>query len=258
MAAPLSAENALPLEGKHVVITRPSTEGEDILQFKLRSWGARVSLIPLVEVRPVPWNLENAEEPFDWLFFTSRNAVNGFFQTVGTGFEATPIAVVGPTTGQALQTYGRSPMFVSPKYQAEHAATAFCESYNCKNLRVLWPCGNLANPIFPEVLSAAGATVQSLIVYETVPKEELSDEEVRCLQSKVDMLVFTSPSAVSAWDDLASSLNVAMTNTFIACLGPTTANAAIGVFGHVDIQAIPITLDALADGIRAFYTDKEH
>jgi uroporphyrinogen-III synthase len=265
LVAPLPAENTLPLTGKHVVITRPNAEDADILQQTLEAWGARVSLVPLVEIRFTAWNwpdfhLKEAGRKFDWLFFTSRNAVQGFFEGLPpegrARFASVPIAVVGPATGNALQKFNRQPDFTAPKYDAESAAKAFVDAKGCAGARVLWPCGSLANQSLSQILSAAGGEVTPLVVYETVLRNVLSADEVACLNSGVDMLVFTSPSAVSAFATIQPLAGVNIQAAPIACLGPKTAEAATEQFGHVEVQPRSATLEVLAEGIKAYYEEQ--
>jgi uroporphyrinogen-III synthase len=255
-----SARNAQPLAGKHVVLTRPQgldcDRGEaDALMAQLMQWGARVSRIPLIEVCPVPWQLP-ADMAWDWLFFTSQNAAHAFYQAIDlpkNQLANLSIAVVGPATGEALVAYGQKATFTAPRYDAENAAEAFCDAYSCKGLRVLWPCGNLANSQLSDILSAAGAVVTPLVVYETTVRAQLPPVEAALLASGVDMVVLASPSAVSAYQQVVHSMAMSRDDVAIACLGPKTAEAARMQLGRVDVQPRMATIHALADAIKTYY-----
>lgn len=256
-----------PLAGRRILTTRPKTfwcaAGElDILDGCLREWGAEVSRIPLVEIGPVPFDLPLP--PPDWLFFTSQNAVRAFFDAwqacesplpESWRTRSIPIGVVGPATAKTLEGYGRTAAFVSPRFEAAEAAKAFMGKYPCAGLRIGWPCGNLADPGFAALLTEAGATVTPWIVYETRLKKTLTPDESVLLANPVDMIVLTSPSAVTALAGLIPVVTPDGVNvrTVIACLGPQTARSAKEQLGRVDVQALPHTLDALAEAIRRFY-----
>jgi uroporphyrinogen-III synthase len=259
---PLLPPNASGVHGKHILITRPAeTEApaghREGLSQQLIKWGAQVSWLPLVEIQPVPFHLAPLAG-FDWLFFTSKNAVNQFFKHTISAKElmALKIAVVGPTTGQCVEAFGANPTFVSPHYNAESAASAFCEKYPaCKGMRILWPCGNLANPALQAILEAAGVQVRPLVVYQTILKSQLSHQERAVLQQPVDMLVFTSPSAIEAWVELGKQADINPSQSPVACLGPKTTQAAMKLLGRADVQANPSTLAALAHGIFLYFEE---
>lgn len=258
MNASSSAPNARPLAGKHVLITRPQTAEQDdeaVVPGLLQEWGARVSQIPFIEVQPVAWQLE-APLDWDWVFFTSQNAVHAFYRATDVRQElrhSLKIAVVGPTTGAALASYKMQADYIAPRYDAESAARAFCEAHACQGLRVLWPCGNRANAQLADVLSGAGAAVTPLVVYQTVLRTQLSSEETALLASGIDVAVFASPSAVSAFRQACRSSAISWEQMRIACLGPKTAEAARTELGRVDIQPDMATMSDLAEAIKAFY-----
>lgn len=261
MSHPPVPSNVPGLHGKHILITRPAEPNalagaEDRLSQMLVAWGAQVSWLPLVEIQPVPFEWAS-QAAFDWLFFTSKNGVHQFFRQFDQSqlLQSKKIAVVGPATGQCVQQYGYQPDFVSPQYHAESAATAFCAAYPCAGLRVLWPCGNLANPVLPEVLKLAGAHVTPLVVYQTLLKSKLSAAEQALLQAPVDLLVFTSPSAIEAWQALGAQPGVDLQKVPVASLGPKTTKAALKHLGHVEVQANPHTLEALAQSIFNYFTE---
>jgi uroporphyrinogen-III synthase len=256
--APHGCESDHPLAGKHVIVTRPTEFGvlgsPGLLEQRLGDWGARVSAIPLVTIEAVPFQVPRGA--FDWLFFTSKNAVRAFFDRIpgDSPLRTLPIAVVGPATARALTTYGSEASFVAPRFDAEGAAEAFLKVYTCQGLRILWPCGNLANQDLVEILAGAGAQVMPLAVYQTILCQALSESERLLLQAPADLLVFTSPSAVSAYHQLMPAQD---TMPAIACLGPKTRQTAMALLGRVDVQAEPSTLEALADAIQTYYCQKE-
>jgi uroporphyrinogen-III synthase len=256
---PAVPANDFGLHGKHILITRPAEAqsegaGQDALAQQLTGWGAQVSWLPLVEIQPVSFTLDSSPD-FDWLFFTSKNAVRLFFQGIKPypEFAALPVAVVGPATAQCVQQFGAQLQFISPEHHAESAAKAFCARYACDGLRVLWPCGALAHPALQQILQAAGAEVTSLVVYQTLLKPKLSTAEQVILQSPIDLLVFTSPSAIDAWVALEKAPERLLPQAPVASLGPRTTQAALRLLGRAEVQANPHTLDALAQSIFSYF-----
>jgi uroporphyrinogen-III synthase len=226
------------------------------LSQRLTQWGAKISWLPLIEVRSIPFQLEQ-ETAYDWLFFTSQNAVHAFFQSCPDGWNDAAIAVVGPATGEALAIYNKQAAFTALQFDAESAAQAFCETHACQGLRILWPCGNLANQCLQDILQAAGAQVLPLVVYETGLRQTFSPQESGLWIDGVDVVVLASPSAVNAFHHLSQSLSLNWQSMAIACLGPKTAEVARTCLGRLDIQPENASIPALAEAIRAYYQSRE-
>lgn len=261
MSLPPTLGHPSTLSGQRILITRPmepsqAAFAEDQLSSRLKQWGATVIWIPLIETRPMPFEWSSAVG-YDWIFFTSKNAVRSFLAQSGLKEQlaGARLAVVGPATGRCVEQMGWSVDFVSPSYHAEGAAEAFGQVSPCDGLRILWPCGNMANPALKEHLQAAGAMVTPLTVYQTQLKLTLSANEWELLSSLPDLVVFTSPSAVEAWGGLARQGEARLLQLPVACLGPKTAREAEQRLGPVHVQANPHTLEALAQAIYAYFSE---
>jgi uroporphyrinogen III methyltransferase/synthase len=260
-----------PLTGRHILVTQaeePTTTGEpkNSLMEHLEQWGAKVDWLPLVEIQPVSVNLPD-DLQFDWLFFTSKNAARAFLPILKQRSDFSPskhplpfrIAVVGPATGHCVESLGYAVDFISPQADARSAANAFCRQASCKGLQIIWPCGNLANADLQDLLQNAGAQVKSWVVYETHLRMELTQKQEQILRTSLDMLVFTSPSAIDAWELITNRMDeqtrLELSTAGVACLGPRTAQAAMLKLGRADVQAKVHTLDGLAQAICTYFTE---
>jgi uroporphyrinogen-III synthase len=260
------------LAGKRILVTRPAEPAElaragqehvsgasDELSRLLIGWGAQVQHLPLVSIQSIPFRL-SPQTHYDWLFFTSKNAVRSFYAPGNPVQTSHPkIAVVGPATAQCVRELDYPVDFVAPKYDAESAATAFSQTMPCAGLSVLWPCGNLANPALQTILQSAGAKVHPLVVYQTSLKAKLNPQEQELLIPPPDMLVFTSSSAVEAWCNLSPSSPLDSTSLQavpVACLGSKTAQSALQHLGRANVQANPHTLPALAQAIFDYFQEE--
>lgn len=239
-----------PLAGKRLLLTRPDDLNNASFVAALTELGATVIQVPLIETRPAltDWPDWSA---FDWLFLTSKNAVSAL--PALSSDDALSIACVGPATEEALRAKGLPARFVSSVHEAESAARSFIEQYPTPGLRVLWPCGNLARPTLKNTLEAAGIEVTTLTVYETTLRTTLSAQEQKWLAQPFDMLVFTSGSAVNAFQQAQRQRWNEVSGTPVACLGPQTAQTAQATFGHVEVQAAPHTLKGLQQAIQQFF-----
>lgn len=263
MSGPSDPASSLPLAGRRVVLTRPDDERNEAFMAELRALGAEVMHWPLIAVRPLSVDWPEPDN-FDWVFFTSRNAVHSLVSSVdfsAARWKRIFIAAVGPATERALNEAGLPVRFVAPVHEAESAARAFAETYVKSNveggatagLRVFWPCGNLAHPRLKTGLESAGMKVTAQVVYETSLSPDWLTPDRVSLSPPPDLVIFTSASAVQAFHQLMEQERIHWSATQIACLGPRTAQAAVNLLGHVEIQAEPYTLAGLKQAIQSYF-----
>ncbi|WP_303675183.1 uroporphyrinogen-III synthase [Vampirovibrio chlorellavorus] len=240
-----------------ILVTRPLAVGESLaFEQDLEAAGFRVLSMPLIEVVTTAVSVSDWAQ-YDWVFFTSKNAVKSIGSQLSPASRLS-IACVGPATEQALKPYGLHADFVSPVYDARNAVQYFADRYAVNGLRIFWPCGNLADPHLKTGLESQGASVTACPAYETRLKSRFSPQEAQALLDPHDLLVFTSPSAVEAFQQgLRQMDRPPEAQGAVACLGPRTAQAALKAFGRVDIQPEQYTLSALSTAIRQYFKAKE-
>jgi uroporphyrinogen-III synthase len=167
---PRAADPGHPLAGLRVVVTRAAHQAEG-LAAALSAAGARVEELPLLEVVPPadPRPLERAasELPlYDWLVFSSANAVDAFLPLTGGALPARlAVAVVGPATAAAVRGYGIAVAVEAPRSDAEGLAAALAPRLG-RRQRLLLPQAADARPALAEGLAAAGAEVVALTAYD--------------------------------------------------------------------------------------------
>jgi uroporphyrinogen-III synthase len=153
------AEQMLALQNKRILVTRTRTQASD-LAARLEALGATPILIPTIEIVPpesyAPLNAVLAQlESYDWLLFTSINAVEVFHQRRNLSLKPNRIAVIGPATARAVQGIGLTVDLIPPKYVAESLAETLAPEVHGK--RILFLRAAEARDVLPEALSAAGA-----------------------------------------------------------------------------------------------------
>lgn len=251
----------MQLVGKRLILTAPPDRNLQRLQTRFIEAGGEISHVPLIAIHPLPLDEAALSAAMcDWLFFTSKNGVHGFFQSPGSeAFKTLPVAVVGPATAQIVQEYGIQPAFISPRFDAESAAHAFATTLTMQGLRILWPCGNRANQNLATHLMEKGASVLECPVYETrlLTDDALSIEAKECLlsTSRSDILSFTSPSAVFAYECLFPGVLQGSVVT-IASLGPKTSEALQECGVSPAIVPQQSTFDALFDAILFHFNER--
>jgi uroporphyrinogen-III synthase len=229
--------NYKPLAGKRVVVTRALEQSQSLVD-ALRDAGAEPVMLPLVAFAPAD-NLAELDAclkgsaRFDWVFFTSQNALRAVQQrcaalelTFNKVFAGVKIAAVGPATAEAVTDAGLTVNFIS----RIHAGVALAEelSAETRSKRVFLPRSDRANPELIEVLNLHGWQVTPVVAYKTVsPNSDSPDTQASLLRGNADAILFFSPSAVHHLRDLLGAQrfrDLSHQSVFVA-IGPVSENA---------------------------------
>lgn len=156
-----------PLAGLRVVVTRAEHQSEGLATAFARA-GAAVELLPLLEVVPPadPRPLERAAAElsiYDWVVFTSSNAVEAFLAAAGSLPSPLKIAAVGPATAEALRAFGIEPHLIPGKADAEGLVAELAS--DVAGRRVLLPQAADARPALLAGLTSAGAEAVAVVAY---------------------------------------------------------------------------------------------
>jgi uroporphyrinogen-III synthase len=223
---------------KSVLITRPRAQADDFAEM-LRTAGFEPIYFPVIEIQPIEDNvaLERALsklECYDWLVFTSVNAVDVVFSLtprlrqplpVGEG-QGVRVAAIGPKTAEALKARGVPPDFVPDEYVAESILPGLGD---LRGKWVLLPRAEIARKTLPEAICEAGGIPHEIAVYKTLPAQ-LNPEGLAALKSGVDIVTLTSPSTVQNFVAIARQNGLDPLalpgNPLFACIGPITEQAA--------------------------------
>jgi uroporphyrinogen-III synthase len=223
------------LTGRRIVVTRAAEQAVELSRL-LADRGAEVLLCPLVAFEPAidkgPLDaaLQRLAE-FDWLLFTSQNAVRFFDERrreLGVPFHwgQPRVAAVGPATAKAARDLGYAVGHVAQEATGRGLAEGLAE--NVAGRSVLLPRSDHARADLPALLSAAGARVTDVTAYRTVapgPEAETALALIRA--GEVDAIALASP---SAFERLAEQVGMVTLHELservaLAAIGPVTADA---------------------------------
>ena len=243
------------LRGKRIVITRAAAQAAEAGRALAERGGVPIYL-PTIEMAPVaePGPLDDAlrnARTFDWIAFTSANAVRAVSERLAqlgltvAALRGPALAAIGPATEKALSGLGLSATVLPDEAVAEAVAAALGE---VQGKHVLLPQADRARPQLAEALTAAGAQVTAVRAYRTLPAVP-DAAAVAELKRGMDAVTFASPSAVDGW----AALHLP-TPPVVACIGPTTAEAAraAGLTAQV-VAPHPHTWAALLDALAEYW-----
>lgn len=258
-----------PLFGRAVVVTRAREQASDSVA-RFAALGARVIQFPTIEIRPLAdyAGLDAALDQlpaYAWLIFTSVNGVRFFRARLeARGLDARAlagikVAAIGPATARAVQALGVRPDFVPESYVAESVAEGLL-ALGAATGRVLLPRAREARDILPDALRRAGAEVDVIPVYETVPALGDRDEVLRLLrEGSLDCITFGSSSTVRNFLAAIPAEELkAHPETKLACIGPVTADTLASHGLTADIQPDDYTIPALVRAVAGAFTAGAH
>jgi uroporphyrinogen-III synthase len=228
---------AKALHGKRVAVTRALEQSESLVE-ALRAAGAVPVIVPMVAFGNPddPGAVDEAiREPgyYDWTLLTSQNAVRALQERaqllgieLATTVGATRIAVVGPSTAEAVKQLGLPVEYMAVKHRGVELAEELGEKVRGK--RIFLPRSDRANVELVEKLKELGAQVRDVIAYKTVRPDESSAAKIQDIMSEgVDAVMFFSPSAVQHLRDMLGEqrfLELAQRAVY-AAIGPVTGKA---------------------------------
>lgn len=247
-----------PLLGKNIVVTRAREQASDIAAL-LTEQGANVIQFPTIKILPVEDQAPARKAlsclgSYDWVAFASANAVRFFWDQLhalgldSRALASCKIAAVGPSTAQALKHIGLRPDFVPDRYTAESVVQGLL-AMGVRDKRILMPRARLAKDGLANQLRDAGASVEVLPMYETVPCDAHQDEVLELLrEGQINCVTFASSSTVDNFMALVPGSELKKyPNVRYACIGPITAKTLEKHGIKCDFQPTDYTIPALVN-----------
>lgn len=160
---------------------------------------------PLIEIVPIEmpddfFKFIRFVHNYKYIVFTSRNSVKYFVEWVrSVGCDADTlnsniIVSIGTVTTAELRKYGIEPQLV-PELDSSRGIIELFRQKGINGEEILIPRSDIALNILPDGLRSLGNNVHTITVYYTQPVRKIEKVEL----SKIDIIVFTSPSGVKSF-----------------------------------------------------------
>jgi uroporphyrinogen-III synthase len=255
------------LTGKRVVITRAARQSGEIVE-KLAALGAVPILLPLVafaapeDYAPLDRALQQLDS-FDWIIFTSENAVRALVKRAGVRGYSLNVAgrrfraaVVGPATAAAAERGG----FLVDYRASTHSGASLAHELGerLRHQSVFLPRSDRANPDLPALFREHGADVTEAVAYRTVTPVNLDHQKVaEIADGEAEAILFFSPTAVEHFialigEKILQGLQNLLT---ITAVGPITAGALRQSGVSNLIVATDTTSDAVIAALQNHFSD---
>jgi uroporphyrinogen-III synthase len=246
-----------PLLGKRVLVTRPAHQTDDFAN-RLREAGAEAIIAPTIAIGPPddPGAARAAVargHEYAWTVFTSRNAVDAFFDVLGAlgrdarAFGAVKIAAIGPKTAEALASRGIRVDVVPPTFVNE-AVAAELLTRTAPDDRILIFRAQEARDVLPDTLREHGRVADVVAAYKT---RFVDDPELAAKTARADIVTFTSSSTIAGFVHNVPSAAHTLARKTVAAIGPITAQTARDAGIRVDVVADEFTVDGLLAALGA-------
>jgi uroporphyrinogen III methyltransferase/synthase len=244
-----------PLFGKRIVVTRAREQASDLVG-RLHELGAATVELPVIEIgEPADGGTAlraaaGRVGEYDWVAFTSANAVSRFFAALGDvgadtrALGGRRVAAIGPGTAEALAAAGVRADLVPERFVAESLLEAFPDGPG----RVLLPRAAVARDALPAGLTDRGWTVDVVEAYRT--SVATPAPEALAGAASAHAVTFTSSSTVTNYLAVAGTVPVP---PVVACIGPITADTARSAGLHVDVVAPEHTIEGLVQALVEHY-----
>ena len=248
------------LRNRRILVTRPEGQSSALAEL-LEARGAIVIQIPTIAIAPPAsyCALDAALvtlRTYDWLLFTSANAVRAFAgraRTLNVPANPRRVAAIGPATARALAETGMASYVDLIPSQA--VAETFAEELkpHANGASMLLVRATEARDLLPDVLVAAGAHLTIAEAYRNVvPREAATQLRELFTSSPPDAITFTSASTAN---NLAAILSAAQLTippaTILASIGPITTHAMSELNLRATVEANAANIQALVEAIAA-------
>ncbi len=254
-----------PLFGKRILVTRTREQASELVRL-LEDQGA-----DCVEGATIALDEPDSWEPLDnelsklgdyqWLLFTSINAIRFFFQRLYEkgmdvrDLKGPKVAAVGTATADILKEYGLIADLVPEEFTGEGLANSLI-AQGVDGNNILLPRAKKAREILPEMLSERGANVNIVPVYQNVRPKDYDMVREELSEGNVDLVTFTSSSTVTNFlDMLGDEREEFLKGVKIATIGPITRKTAEREGLSVDVQPEMFTIPSLVKSILDYYQE---
>lgn len=222
------------LQNRKILITREHNQAK-VFSKQVLQYGGEPVEVPLLRIsckdRAEDEQCFQSLPEYKWIFFTSANGVNCFFQLIKKHrvslamLKHKNIAVVGHKTETALRNHGFTAAFMPSIYNAEHMASEFLAHFAVDGPFLLVR-GNRSRDVLPEQFSQMGINFDAVEVYETTYNLQATPDLNEALtKEKFDFITFTSPSTVDAFMKMKSRA-ISIEGAIYVCIGTTTEQRA--------------------------------
>lgn len=247
----MNVRASAPLNGKMILITRSREDAQGPAD-AVKALGGTPIICPAIRIVHEPaarlMPKLRALGPVDWIFFTSRHAVDSLSGWLKADNPACRLAAIGEKTAAAIESLGLTVDLTAAQSTGDGFLRAVLPHLK-PDAHILLPQSQIASATLPDGLKEKGLNVSMIKTYRTLPG---AADDARPLISMMkrnmpDAVLFASPSAVRG---LATMLGTdffeeLMIQGMIFSIGPKTTRAIRDAGFQPASEAAPHNMEGL-------------
>jgi len=246
-----------------ILITKQKKSAEKYF-FKLINEGAKIIFFPTIKVVPKNESPEltfaiNHFSLYDYIIFSSSNAVKVFKEIIknrSLDLTKIKIAAIGEKTSEECYSNGFKVDIIPEEYSSKGLIKTFSK-HDLVGEKIFIPCSSLTNEDLKLGLTALGAGVDLVHVYDVHPNDlsELANEYEEITRTPPDLYVFTSPSSFNYFIGLMQIDDISdyFYKKIICAIGSTTEKAIISYGLNVQIVPNTFSLSGISESIIEYF-----
>jgi len=245
------------------MLTRPEDDARRS-ESVFENLGAEVLIAPTIRVGPIAdrSDLDEALRElarYDWVVWTSANGVRFFFDRLfelGLDLRAlghAKLAVIGPSTAEALRDFGLIADVVPASFRSEDLADVLVPQVTGKS--VLLARADRGRTVLQDRLAPVASEVRHVAVYSNEDAAAWPEEVERALrEGRVDWVTLTSSAIAGRFASLRSKLNLGadVGRSKFATISPITSQAARDAGIEPTVEARRFTMEGVLESILEF------
>jgi uroporphyrinogen-III synthase len=242
MFVDLTPYNQLPLYGKKILVTAPRNYAKRLSE-QIINYGGLPILMPTIETcfledyTELDTALKDINK-FDWIAFTSRNGIDGFFHRLQSlniplsTLNNIKLCAIGKDA-ERLQEYSGRVDLIPKEASPQGIINELSQIPNIQKQRILTPVPLVKDipepnivPNFIQGLKTLGMEVTRVPSYITRPlTKDIYEGEIELLNSNyIDIIAFSSAAEIVSFLKILDMTG--KDNLVMACFGPYTAETA--------------------------------
>lgn len=241
-----------------------SEESNDELKKQFNQIGIGIYFLKTISILPLPIaDISILDKEYDYTIFTSKHSVTCFFDLLKKNNKqlvTKKVICIGKKTKEVCLTYGDFNIDVPIQNSSSGIFTYFLNKYLIDKL-ILIPGSKISNLWYVDRLKTNGADVKFIPVYDNIAtkRDELLEVLEQINKSKIDLFIFTSPSAFNNLVEIEriNDINKYFNDKIIAAIGDVTKKGIEEKGLKVDIVPENFNFNDLIKSIEKFYLKTE-
>lgn len=249
------------LKESTVLVTKKSDEVKSSFK-QIESLCRQIIFLPTIKIIPCLSvgnydRIKNKFNEYDYLVFTSANAVNIFlniFNNSINDFEKIKIVAIGKSTSKVCKEKGLKVDIIPETFSANGLLNIFRKE-NIVNKNILIPGSSISKNELTIELKKLGANADFIPIYDVQTNYDYKNEIEEVKNNTPDVFVFTSPSSFNNFLKLIDIKDASeyFDGKTICAIGSTTASAITNNGLIVNVVPENFSIDHLIEALIKFY-----